>query len=531
MECTVTGTELHPTAFNPDEWKEVLDARKKHHKQKSKTDALSRAENASVAVEPQLVRQDSVQTPAEKLGTTASAARLRRGPIPQLPTDDFKVVYRPNAGVNMAAFTERELRAALLESSGLVESCTQGDLTRTNLVKNVFTMSTACHERVAKYAQIRQITLRGKKIEVNAYIAPPDRAIQGIIYRAYNGESPQEILRELRRSNPLLPIVQARDMGRTSKSVLIHFMSDTLPESVKFFGSVFGVYSFRPKVEACTNCRRTGHRRDVCPEPMRSHCLDCGQQHPADQQCSPICIACGGDHRTGDRLCRRKYQRGTTERTRTSTPHQQQTTPDFQVDQASFPPLTSATGEGRTGSKSPRRNTPPMLPTVNQDSQKVSCVDSVSHHSNSRSDSRDLYYQSTIDRLTKENQDLKRQMSLILERLNALTHVKSAQPTTCQEPVEIRDSLHTDSGDNSEIHHSLAEDCPPRKKRTLESTSDVSDTSAQALEEHINKVEQRMDHGFAQIAERFARLEQVITDLTTKLLAPAPSPVPPPVPS
>ncbi|KAH7943474.1 hypothetical protein HPB52_008881 [Rhipicephalus sanguineus] len=495
MECTVTGTELHPTAFNPDEWKEVLDARKKHHKQKSKTDALSRAENASVAVEPQLVRQDSVQTPAEKLGTTASAARHRRGPIPQLPTDDFKVVYNPNAGVNMAAFTERELRAALLESSGLVESCTQGDLTRTNLVKNVFTMSTACHERVAKYAQIRQITLRGKKIEVNAYIAPPDRAIQGIIYRAYNGESPQEILRELRRSNPLLPIVQARDMGRTSKSVLIHFMSDTLPESVKFFGSVFGVYSFRPK------------------------------------QCSPICIACGGDHRTGDRLCRRKYQRGTTERTRTSTPHQQQTTPDFQVDQASFPPLTSATGEGRTGSKSPRRNTPPMLPTVNQDSQKVSCVDSVSHHSNSRSDSRDLYYQSTIDRLTKENQDLKRQMSLILERLNALTHVKSAQPTTCQEPVEIRDSLHTDSGDHSEIHHSLAEDCPPRKKRTLESTSDVSDTSAQALEAHINKVEQRMDHGFAQIVERFARLEQVITDLTTKLLAPAPPPVPPPVPS
>ncbi|KAH7944216.1 hypothetical protein HPB52_017420 [Rhipicephalus sanguineus] len=323
MECTVTGTELHPTAFNPDEWKEVLDARKKHHKQKSKTDALSRAENASVAVEQQLVRQDSVQTPAEKLGTTASAARLRRGPIPQLPTDDFKVVYRPNAGVNMAAFTERELGAALLESSGLVESCTQGDLTRTNLVKNVFTMSTACHERVAKYAQIRQIT------------------IQGIIYRAYNGESPQEIQRELRRSNPPLPIVQARDMGRTSKSVLIHFMSDTLPE------------------------------RDVCPEPMRLHCLDCGQQHPADQQCSPICIACGGDHRTGDRLCRRIYQRGTTERTRTSTPHQQQTTPDFQVDQASFPPLTSATGEGRTGSKSPRRNTPPMLPTVNQDSQKV----------------------------------------------------------------------------------------------------------------------------------------------------------------
>ncbi|KAL1424166.1 hypothetical protein MTO96_003661 [Rhipicephalus appendiculatus] len=147
-------------------------------------------------------------------------------------------------------------------------------------------------------------------------------------------------------------------MGRTSKSVLIHFMSDTLPESVKFFGSVFAVYSFRPKVEACTNCRRTGHRRDVCPEPMRSHCLDRGQQHQADQQCSPTCIACGGSHRTGDRLCRRKYQRGTAQRTRTSTPLQYQTTPDFQLEQASFPPLKSAFGEDQTRSKSPRRNTP-----------------------------------------------------------------------------------------------------------------------------------------------------------------------------
>ncbi|KAL1440472.1 hypothetical protein MTO96_009406 [Rhipicephalus appendiculatus] len=190
MECTVTGTELHPTAFNPGEWKEVLDARKKHHTQKSKTDALSRAEDASVAVQSQLVHQDSDRTPAEKIGTTASALRFRRGLMPQLPRDDFKVVYRPNAGVDMAAFTERELRAALLESSGLVESSTQGDLTRSNLVKNVFTMSTACQERVVKYAQIRQITLRGKKIEVSAYITTPDRAIQGIIYRAYNGESP-----------------------------------------------------------------------------------------------------------------------------------------------------------------------------------------------------------------------------------------------------------------------------------------------------------------------------------------------------
>ncbi|KAH6929745.1 hypothetical protein HPB50_005517 [Hyalomma asiaticum] len=482
MDCTVAGTNLPLTAFNADEWKEVLDARKQHHELKSKTEELSRAGIASVAIESQEVRPDAVKTPAQGMVHASAAERLRPGPIPRLPLDDYKVIYRPNAGVSMAAFTERELRAALLDSSGLTESNTQGDLTRTNLLKNVFTMSTACQERVVKYAQIRQITLRGKKIEIQGYIAPPDRAIQGIIYRAYNGESPQEILRELRLSNPLLPIVQARDMGRTSKSVLIHFMSDKLPESVKFFGSVIGVYPFRPKVEACTNCRRTGHRRDVCPEPTRSHCPDCGQQHPVDHQCSPTCIVCGGDHRTGDRLCRRKYQRGSAQRTRTPRPPRRHMTPELQLDQASFPPLTPEAGNDQTRSKSPRRDVPTGWPPARQALQHVSWADSVSHRSSTRSDSRDLYYQGTIERLTKENQDLKQQMSLILERLNALTHSKSAPPAMRNDQTEIHDPVTANSFDRSET------DQPPA--RTVHREKNVCLPTVAMFQRHQSKLSQ-----------------------------------------
>lgn len=146
MDCTVTGTNLPLTAFNADEWKEVLDARKQHHELKSKTEEFSQAGIASVAIKSQEVRPDAVKTPAQRMVNASAAERLRRGPIPRLPIDDYKVIYRPNAGVSMAAFTERELWAALLESSGLTESNTQGDLTRTNLLKNVFTMSTACQQ-------------------------------------------------------------------------------------------------------------------------------------------------------------------------------------------------------------------------------------------------------------------------------------------------------------------------------------------------------------------------------------------------
>ncbi|KAH8026060.1 hypothetical protein HPB51_015409 [Rhipicephalus microplus] len=157
-QSQLSRTENHVECANVEAKTE-----RKQHTQKSKTDAISQAENASVAAQPQLVYQDTVKTPTEKTGTKAFAARLRRGPIPQIPTEDFKFFYHPNAGINMAAFTKRELRATLLDSSSLVESSTQGDLTRTNL---------------------------------------------------------------------------AWDMGRTSKSVLIHFLSDTFPDSVKFFGSV-----------------------------------------------------------------------------------------------------------------------------------------------------------------------------------------------------------------------------------------------------------------------------------------------------
>ncbi|KAH6922008.1 hypothetical protein HPB50_007540 [Hyalomma asiaticum] len=124
MDCTVTGTNLSLTTFNVDEWKEVLDARKQHHELKSKTEELSQAGIASVAIKSEEVRPDAVKTPAQRMVNTSAAERLRRGPIPRLPFDDYK----------------------------------------------------------------------------------------------------------------------ARDIGRTSKSVLIPFMSDRLPKSVKFFGSVFGVY-------------------------------------------------------------------------------------------------------------------------------------------------------------------------------------------------------------------------------------------------------------------------------------------------
>ncbi|KAH8025649.1 hypothetical protein HPB51_010733 [Rhipicephalus microplus] len=146
-------------------------------------------------------------------------------------------------------------------------------------------------------------------------------------------------------------------MGRTSRSVLIHFMAEELPPSVKMFGILYAVFNFRPKVEACLNCRQVGHRRDVCPLPNRLTCSSCGQKHPEDYPCTPQCVICGDAHKTGDRACKQRFQRGFS---RLSRPRQrppqehQQEQPEFQLEKEFFSSIDDRNRSSR--SKSPGQN-------------------------------------------------------------------------------------------------------------------------------------------------------------------------------
>ncbi|KAH8042581.1 hypothetical protein HPB51_024802 [Rhipicephalus microplus] len=214
----------------------------------SKETEGTQSSKAASAAETPARKTESPPSVSSKLDNTA-VARPHFKRLPRLPVDDFKIVLRASAGVDLAQYNDVELRAAVVAKSELHSVVADEDLVCTNLAKNIFTVSTSCADRVANYAKIRELTLRGKKLGFHAYIALPDGARAGIIYRAWNGESPQDSLQELRQAHPLLPIVQARDMGRTSRSVLIHFMAEELPPSVKMFGILYAVFNFRPKVE------------------------------------------------------------------------------------------------------------------------------------------------------------------------------------------------------------------------------------------------------------------------------------------
>ncbi|KAH7982881.1 hypothetical protein HPB52_007916 [Rhipicephalus sanguineus] len=418
MAYKVSGMDLPATEFNPEEWSVVLNAPTRSPRQQSKETEGTQSSSAASADGTQASKTELAPSVPSTLDDTA-VTRLRSKRLPRLPVDDFKIVFRPSAGVNLAQYNDGELRAAVVANSGLHSAVAEEDLVCTNLSKNIFTVSTSCADRVANYAKIRELTLRGNKLAFHAYIAPPDGARPGIIYRAWNGESPQDLLRELRRANPLLPIVQARDMGRTSRSVLIHFMAEELPPSVKMFGILYAVFNFRPKVEACLNCRQVGHRRDVCPLPNRLTCSSCGQKHPEDRPCTPQCLICGDAHMTGDRACKQRFQRGYSRPSRPrQRPQQEQEQHEFKLEKESFPSIQD--GNRGSRSKSPGRKSgskgksPGRSSSQSRDldtkSGKVSWVEQTSCSCGTSFDSKEKSKtQETIERLIRENKELKQQ--------------------------------------------------------------------------------------------------------------------------
>ncbi|KAH8033458.1 hypothetical protein HPB51_013132 [Rhipicephalus microplus] len=92
---------------------------------------------------------------------------------------------------------------------------------------------------------------------------PPYDAVRGYLFHAYDDFSDEEILADLQAST-------------------ITFLL----------------------VKSCLNCRKVGHRTDVCLMPRKQRCHRCGQKYPPRGQgetptCTPRCIVCNGAHNIG----------------------------------------------------------------------------------------------------------------------------------------------------------------------------------------------------------------------------------------
>ncbi|KAH7945791.1 hypothetical protein HPB49_015658 [Dermacentor silvarum] len=369
MVYSVEGDDINPAELIDGTWQhtrgssEPLDLQKRFGRKKA--DPPKNAEGAN---------SEGATTPTKR---KARPPRLpRRRPMPRLPEDDYKIVLRPKCAVDIVNIGLLTLLDAIHSTSKIdVEQAEQADQVRVHPIKNTITISTPDRQWADAYRTITE--LRNEKYNIDmpvaAYVPAPDDSIRGVVYRAYTDETDETIQSELVSRNSQLPIVNARRLGN-SKNFVITFAGKDLPTLIRYRCFTLHVYPFRERPEACFNCRKLGHRADVCPQPRPEdpRCRRCGEEHPPPPEgekltCTPSCVVCLGKHPTGSRSCKYRFirpkptnngrvsnsnsqaQNSTTTRSSRSRQRTQETLRDRSE---SFPPLQGRSqSRGRSSSK------------------------------------------------------------------------------------------------------------------------------------------------------------------------------------
>lgn len=263
-------------------------------------------------------------TPTQPTQGKSSTVLKRPPPLPKLPTRDLKIVFRPGGGLDLSKHNGGYMLSLVTSALQLpIDAVRTQDAIRINPRHNSFTISTPAEDRARRYVQLESIKIIDQVYPMKTYIAPPDNAIRGIIYNAIYDQTSEEIFTELKTFNqsPSYLITDARRLGHT-KSILVTFINTkSVPKQLRFYGAVYHCHPFIAKAEACFNCRRPGHRSDVCTAPKKDLCQRCGETHvPTDPPtCPPQCILCGGPHFTGSRDCSERFNRPGNKRLTRST--------------------------------------------------------------------------------------------------------------------------------------------------------------------------------------------------------------------
>ena len=305
MEYQVDGTAIDPAELQTGEWETVLRLRNQYRPATTK--------NPSQQSDDRFAQKKPSGGDGRPVAGESRAAppRLRRAPLPRLPSGDLKVVVRPRGGLDVTSETPRKLLTAIcaITEIPLQEALAQDQL-RLHPTNNTFTISTPVEDRARAYAHITSIPIGTSSADVTAYLAPPDDAVRGVIHMAHSGESHAEILEGLVPFNRGLPIIDARPLGKKG-SIIITFATGPVPKAIRFWAGIHTCFPHRPKLETCYNCRRIGHRQDVCPAPASGCCHNCGDRHTPTEPptCPPKCIVCEGEHHTGNVQCKYRYAR------------------------------------------------------------------------------------------------------------------------------------------------------------------------------------------------------------------------------
>ncbi|KAH7966610.1 hypothetical protein HPB49_018006 [Dermacentor silvarum] len=273
MDVQSQSEDLYRTTFRASDWTTILRAYK-GGKPSSETLVVP-PRGAPVRAKPPA---SAVGTPADATPATFKptyrtqqqqlrvtyAVALRSKQLASLPPDTIRVVCRPRGGLALNGAMVQPIMQALQVTA------TDRDLREFHLrihpTNNTFPVATPHEPTALHLVQLKEVVLQETSYPVAAYIAPPPAAARGVISQTYWAETPEQMLRDLQTRNPEADIIAARKMGRTL-SILITFAHGPVPHTIRYTSIVYRCIPCKESPDADRNCRRPGHRYDVCPTP------------------------------------------------------------------------------------------------------------------------------------------------------------------------------------------------------------------------------------------------------------------------
>ncbi|CAN7951581.1 unnamed protein product [Ixodes pacificus] len=279
----VEGQELRPDEFGEGSgWCEIkrnkkradsaMESAKTQQQGHQQTGATSTSGISTVADKAAKYRKKN----ARKVSQIAMASRM-----PDLPTDDYKVVVRPRGGFNVSDHKTDRIYCCLRSAAGIGREAAEEDSICLNVRQNVVVLSTPSEDRANKYGAITKLRIGEREYEASAYRAAPENTSKGLVRGISKDENPADIVRSLvTKRNP--SVLHAKRMGNTD-NVIVLFDGFHVPRYV-YYGAMLvrcTLYRLQEADRRVSRVREAGTQSRRVPQPQRQDMPRVRLQQPA----------------------------------------------------------------------------------------------------------------------------------------------------------------------------------------------------------------------------------------------------------
>ncbi|KAH7935339.1 hypothetical protein HPB52_006419 [Rhipicephalus sanguineus] len=213
MECVVEGHTISAEEWSDGSWQPSPGFRAQ---EKRRLELRQATPSKNAAQQATATRNDMKPRPPPQ---------RKRGPLPRMPADTIHIVGRPKTPVDLTKLPPWQLYEALLKAASLPDQPPASrDKLRVHPTNNAFTISVPDSVRAQAYLRIPSLQIGDRTIEFHVYA-----------FNAYDSFTDDEILKDLQESNPSMPVVGGRRMGRTNH-VLVTMLGDCLPRWILYHG-------------------------------------------------------------------------------------------------------------------------------------------------------------------------------------------------------------------------------------------------------------------------------------------------------